>query len=284
MVKTIGNPLSWTAQAVGGAAGHVTHSVERIGSHEQVDLRINTLDMWDIRAALQDGLKDFTAARADVIFLVAVYPVIGLVLAGFGLHANLIPLLFPLVAGFALLGPLAAVSLYEISRRRERGEPVSWSAALGVIGRPRFSAIVVLGLYMVGLFLVWMLTAGWVYEMTMGPEPPASLATFATQVFTTSEGWAMILLGTAIGFAFALVALATSVVSFPLLLDRPVGVPVAVTTSFRVFRKNPGVILAWGGIVAGGLVLGAIPAFVGMVVVLPILGHATWHLYRRAVS
>lgn len=283
MVKTIGNPLSWTAQAVGSAAGHLTHSAETVGSENPQPVELRRLRMEDLREALREGVEDFTAARADVVFVVLLYPVIGLVLAGFGLHAELLPLLFPLAAGFALLGPLAAVGLYEISRRRERGEPAGWGAALSVVRSPNFGAIVVLGVYLLGLFLVWMLAAGFLYNLTLGPEAPASLTGFARDVFTTGAGWTMIVAGTAVGFCFAVVALAMSVISFPLLLDRDVGVPVAVATSAKLCRENPGPVLAWGGIVAAGLVLGSLPALIGLVLVLPILGHATWHLYRRAV-
>ncbi len=285
MVKTIGNPLSWTAWVLGGAARHAGQSVEQLGGRQTAaDLKLRDLQLDDIGAALRLGLDDFAAARADVMFLVVVYPVIGLVLAGVGLNMNLLPLLFPLAAGFALLGPLAAVGLYEISRRREAGEPVSWGAALGVIASPNFGAIVVLGLYLLGLFLAWMLAANWVYGLTLGPEPPASAGAFVRDVFTTAAGWTMIVLGIMVGFVFALVALAISVVSFPLLLDRNVGVPTAIVTSVRVTRRNPREIGAWGLIVAAGLVAGSIPLFIGLVIVMPILGHATWHLYRRAVA
>lgn len=284
MVKTIGNPLSFAAWALGGAAGHVGASVEKIGGDSSVAIRVRTLTTEDLRHALREGTKDFAAARADVLFLVVLYPVIGLVLAGIGFNLDLLPLLFPLAAGFALIGPVAAVGLYEISRRRERGEPANWGAALGVVGSPNFGAIVVLGLYLLAIFLIWMMAANWIYVLTLGPEPPAGAGEFARDVFSTSAGWAMIVLGLLVGFCFALAVLAISVVSFPLLLDRQVGVPMAIATSIKVTRKNPRVIATWGFIVALALLLGSIPAFIGLVVVMPILGHATWHLYRRAIE
>ena len=106
---------------------------------------------------------------------------------------------------------------------------------------------------------------------------------FLREVLTTGAGWTMILVGCGVGFLFAALVLATSVVSFPLLLDRDVGLPVAVITSMRVAAANPLPIAVWGLIVAGGLLLGSIPFFLGLIVVMPILGHATWHLYRRTV-
>lgn len=284
MVKTIGNPLSFAAWVLGGAASHTGASLQQIGGDTPGALRLRTLTGGDLRYALRKGVEDFTAARADVLFLVALYPVIGLVLAGIGLNLNLLPLLFPLVAGFALLGPLAAVGLYEISRLREAGAPAHWGAALGVVGAPGFGAVVVLGLYLLGIFIAWMVAANWIYALTLGPAPPDTAAGFVAEVFTTPAGWAMIAIGLAVGFCFAALVLAISLVSFPLILDRHVGVPVAVATSVAVARKNPVIAAAWGLIVAAGLVLGSIPFLIGLVIVLPILGHATWHLYRRAVT
>ncbi len=284
MVKTIGNPLSWTAQRLVGAGEHVTESVEAIGGTDAADLSIQHLTNEDLRTALRKGLEDFSVSRADVMFICLIYPIIGLVLAGLALNMNLLPLLFPVAAGFALLGPLAAVGLYEVSRRREMGEDVTWLAALNVVRDPNFSALVVMGLYLIGIFLVWLLVANLIYTLTLGPEPPASIATFMTDVLTTGAGWAMIIIGVAVGFIFALAVLAISVVSFPLLLDKHVGVPTAIMTSIGVFRENPRVIASWGVIVAASLFVGSLPAFVGLVLVLPILGHATWHLYRLAVK
>lgn len=281
MVKTIGNPLSWTIRGLGGAAGHVAESAAHIGIHDNRPItvdRINTLTMDDLRNALRKGAEDLAAARADVLFLCLIYPIIGLLLVGFGLQMNLLPLLFPLLAGFALMGPVAAIGLYEISRRREKGLPYKWGDAMGLIASPSFGAIVVLGAYLLGIFVAWMLAAAGIYAMTLGGEPPASIAAFATQIFTTGAGWAMIVVGMAVGFGFALLVLTTSVVSFPLLLHRDVGVPNAIVTSVNVSRKNPRVILAWGLIVATGLVLGSIPALIGLIIVMPLLGHATWHL------
>lgn len=283
MVKTIGNPLTWTVHGLADAAGHIAHSVERIGGAETVTPKIQILTTDDLRDALRMGYKDFLAVRADVMFICLIYPVIGMLLVGVASNMNLLPLVFPLIAGFALLGPFAAVGLYEVSRRREQGEDVSWLAALDVVRSPNFAAIMVLGLYLAALFVAWLVVANMIWSLTLGPVPPESLSGFLSDVFTTGAGWAMIVIGVAVGFCFALAVLATGVVSFPLLLDHNIGVPAAVVTSYHVFRENPRVIATWGLIVAALLVLGTIPAFIGLIIVLPILGHATWHLYRRAI-
>ncbi|NND18428.1 MAG: DUF2189 domain-containing protein [Silicimonas sp.] len=284
MVKTIGNPLSWTARGIANAAGHMTQTVERIGGEEQVTPKVRTLTSEDIRVALRQGYADFAAARSDVMFICLIYPAIGVLLAAVALNTNLLPILFPVAAGFALVGPLAAIGLYEVSRRREIGEEVSWLAALRVIQSPNFGAIMVLGLYLAALFVAWLVVAHFIWLVTLGPMPPISVLAFLADVFTTGAGWAMIVLGMAAGFCFALAVLVTSVVSFPLLLDHNIGVPTAIVTSYEVFRKNPKVIVTWGFLVAVLLLLGSIPAFIGLIIVLPVLGHATWHLYRRAVT
>ena len=285
MAKTIGNPISWTARNLGATSDHIVESVTRIGGAEtDKPPTVLTLTRQDLFACLKAGYDDFLETRADAIFVILVYPIAGLLMFGIGLNRNLVPLLAPLVAGFALVGPVAAVGLYEISRKREQGGDAHWLDALGVFRSPSFGAIAALGLYLVLLLLVWLMVAQSIYAQTLGPDLPTSVAAFAAQVFTTGAGWTMILFGSAVGFLFALIALAVSVVSFPLLLDRKVGLPVAVVTSVRVMRHNPGVILTWGFIVAALLVLGAIPMLLGLIVIMPVLGHATWHLYRRAVA
>jgi uncharacterized membrane protein len=245
--------------------------------------QIRRIELSDLRDVLMRGLSDFGAYRTDVIFVCLIYPVAGLIIAQVTVRLAVLPLLFPLVFGFALLGPFAAAGLYEMSRRQEQGKPVSWVDAFRVYQSPQFAAIIKLGLLLTVVFLAWLAAAMLIYRVTLGPSMPTSAASFITDVFTTQAGWAMIGLGVSVGFVFALVVLAISVVSFPLLLDRPVTVSTAINTSVRAVRLNPIPMLSWGLIVAVSLALGMIPFLIGLVVVMPVLGHATWHLYRKVV-
>jgi uncharacterized membrane protein len=237
--------------------------------------RIKAADLGDV---LVRGIDDFEAYRTDVIFLCLIYPVVSIVLVWLTFSHGMLPLLFPLASGFALVGPFAAVGLYEMSRRREQGIRITWLDAFGVIRSPRFGTIMVLGLALLAIFLLWLLAANLIYQFTLGPEPPISIAAFAREIFTTSAGWAMTLIGVSVGFLFAVLVLTISVVSFPLLLDRDVGLATAVRTSIRAVAANPSPMAVWGLIVAGGLVIGSISAFLGLIIVMPVLGHATWHL------
>lgn len=283
MAKTIGNPLSWAAHVFGRGSRYVESGTREISAHDSAPIEIRTLRVSDLKVALTKGVEDFAAFRTDVIFIVLIYPVIGLLLTWFAFHRDLLPLVFPLVAGFALLGPFAAVGLYEMSRRRERGLKTGWWDAFGVIESPSFVPILILGGYLLAVFAVWMFAAYVIYGLTLGPEPPVSASAFVRDVFTTSAGWTMLIAGAAVGFIFAALVLAFTFVSFPLLLDRHVGVPKAVITSVDIALKNPVAVAAWGAIVAVLLALGIVTMFVGLIVVLPVLGHATWHLYRLAV-
>ena len=284
----IRNPIEWGWDQITLATLTVGSLGRSLGGSEESRnaplpevCRIKTADLRDV---LFKGLDDFGAYRTDVIFLCLIYPLIGISLAWLTFGNESLPLLFPLASGFALVGPVAAVGLYEMSRRREQGIPITWADAFGAIRSPGFGAILVLGLALLGIFLLWLVTANVIYDVTLGPEPPVSIAAFARDVFTTSAGWAMIVVGMGVGCLFALLVLAISVVSFPILLDRDVGLRTAVLTSISAVTANPGPMAVWGLIVAAGLVIGSIPAFLGLIIVMPVLGHATWHLYRKVVE
>lgn len=286
MSDTIGNPLSWAFGAIRSVFGYASSVATSVGAQASAgkdDPQIRTLTLDDLRTALRKGWADVMAFRSDVVFVCLLYPVIGGVLAALALKGNFVQLVFPTLSGFALAGPVAAVGLYEMSRRREKGEPTSWLAYLDVIRSPEFGGILILSLFHVVIFLVWIMSANLIFDATLGPDAPVSIMAFARDVFTTSAGWAMMIIGMAVGFAFSVAVLAISVVSFPILLDRDVSLPTAVVTSVKVALKNPVPIGIWGMIVAGSLAIGSLPALLGLVLVLPILGHSTWHLYKQAV-
>ena len=281
MPKTIGNPLSWTMGALGSAASYAT--VVAAPARDNAPPQVRKLAMGDLRTALRKGWEDLAAMRSDVMFACMLYPLMGAVLLALAAQGNLTHLVFPVLSGFALVGPVAALGLYELSRRREAGLEVSWASMFEVLRSPRFPRIVMLALFNGVIFMAWLLIADAIHAMTLGPERPESLMALLTAAVTTPAGWAMTIIGTGIGFLLAVAVLAVSVVSFPLLLDRDVSLPVAVMTSVRVARENPRVIAVWGLIVALGLAIGILPFLLGLIVVLPVLGHATWHLYRAAV-
>jgi uncharacterized membrane protein len=245
---------------------------------------IRTISLSDLHQALRQGWEDFKAVPSHAIFLCMIYPVLGLILARAVLGASVLPLLFPLAAGFALIGPFAALPLYELSRRREAGLEASAWDAFEVLRSPSFGAMLGLGTLLLALFVTWVATAQAIYITVFGYEGASGVRDFITRVLTTPQGWWLIVVGCGIGFLFALVALCISVISFPLMLDRHASASEAMVTSLRVAAKNPLPIAAWGLIVAALLIVGSVPFFLGLAVVIPLLGHATWHLYRKAVA
>lgn len=277
MPRTIGNPLSWTAAAL-SAPFSSTQPVRDFSAIVQT----RPLTRQDLSHALRKGWDDVMHFRSDVVFACLLFPAIGGLLIAMALQGNLVQLLFPTIAGFALTGPVAAIGLYEMSRQRENGAEIGWTALFDVMRSPRFGGILTLALFHLVIFLVWIMTANMIFKLTLGAADPG-VAGFVTQVISTPAGWAMAVIGAGVGFLFAVAVLAVSVVSFPMMLDRDVTLPVAVTTSVRLARENPLVIGTWGAIVAGALALGSMPAMIGLVIVLPLLGHATWHLYRAAI-
>jgi uncharacterized membrane protein len=238
----------------------------------------------DCFAALREGLDDFVATPTHVAFLGLFYVLGGIALATLSSFGNALQLVFPFAAGFALVGPFFAVGLYELSRRRERGLPTALHDAFAVLRSPALPSIVALGFYLSIIFALWIGVAEFLYVQLYGPNPPTAALPFLEDVLTSSRGWLLILLGGLIGLCFAALALCISVISFPLMLDRDVGLMPAIVASIRLARENPGTIGLWGLIVAAALVIGSAPLFLGLALVIPVLGHATWRLYRRAVQ
>jgi uncharacterized membrane protein len=245
---------------------------------------VREIGIVDLKEALRNGIDDFMAMPSHLVFLGFFYPLFGLVLGALMFTDGGIALLFPLVAGFALVGPVFATPFYEASRRRELGHEPSWREVLEVFSSSAIWSLAVLGILSMVIFMAWMAAAQAIYTGIYGTRTPDGLWVFLTDVVTTYRGWSLILFGHAVGFIFAAIALTISVVSFPLLVDRDVGAGVALRTSVDAVLANPGTMALWGLIVAVLLALGSLPLLVGLTVVMPILGHSTWHLYRRTVD
>lgn len=284
MVKVIGNPIGWGLEALVRGTRVAGEAVSNVGSHEQATPGVNRITTAHLWKSLRLGVDDFMAMRSDVLFLALVYPVVGAVLAGIAFQASLLHLIFPLVAGFALVGPIAAIGLYEMSKRRAEGHSAGIADFFKAVRRDTLLPILALGGFLVVLFAFWVYLGDRIYGATMGGFMPAGPVEFLSRVLTTDAGWSLIVIGTLTGFVLAVIVLVTSLVSFQMLVDRPVGLPVAVVTSLRVAQRNPVTVAIWGLVIAAMLVIGALPALLGLIVVFPILGHASWHFYKAAVS
>jgi uncharacterized membrane protein len=200
---------------------------------------IRTIHVSDLRDALAKGVNDFYAMPTHAMFLCLIYPIVGFALARLTFGYSVLPLLYPLMSGFALVGPIAALGLYEMSRRREAGLETSAANALDVLESSSVGAIAALAFLLFVIFMIWVAVANAIYIANFGYAPPASVTAFIHEVLTTRQGWTLIIVGNSVGLLFAIVALSISVVSFPLLLDRDVGAAVAVLTSIRVVTHNP---------------------------------------------
>ncbi len=247
------------------------------------EFAVRKIDLHDLRIALTQGWEDFLAKRGDLVFIGFIYAVVVFVAAVYALSASVLPLLFPMAAGLVLLGPAVASGFYELARRRELGMDARWRHFFDVVRSPAAPSLLTLAGILAALFVLWIATAWGIFTVTMGPQSFASPRAFLHAVLTTREGWEMIVIGNLVGLGFAILTLAISIISFPMLVDKPVGWDVAVRTSLRLAWENPVAAAAWGLIVVGLLVLGSLPALLGLAVVLPVLGYATWHLYTRAV-
>ena len=254
------------------------------GPQTRTEVAIRRMTLGDIGFALKAGWADYRDKRGEIVFLGLIYPLVGLIAALATFEQDLWPLLFPLVAGLSLMGPALASGFYELARRREAGDDPRWVHAFDLFSDRRFWPILALTAFVAALFAAWMGCAWAIYTMTLGADAPTSGLAFLQRLFTTPAGWEMMAAGDLVGLLFALAVLAVSAISFPMLVDGKVGPLTAAETSLRAARANPKVFAAWGLTVAALLVLGSIPLFVGLALVLPTLGYATWHLYRRAVE
>ncbi|TKD52208.1 DUF2189 domain-containing protein [Sphingomonas baiyangensis] len=263
-----------------------THSMSASALPDSAIARhgVNRISSADLRWALDEGWKDFREKRGDLLFIGLIYPAVCLFAVALAMNESLLPLLFPAIAGLSIAGPAVAAGFYELARRREEGLDSGWSHFLDPLkGRSR-TPIAALTLGLAILFVAWMAAAYGVYALTYGAEGQMRAGDLFGRLFTTSAGWTMMIVGNLIGFGFAVVALVFSFVSFPMVVDKPVDAGTAIRTSLAAARTNPRETMGWGLRVVGLLALGTLPFAVGLAVVLPWLGYATWHLYTRIVQ
>ncbi len=246
--------------------------------------QVRKVSFADIGDALGEGLRDFQAAPVYGLFFGLFYAVGGLliVLAAFYYDLGWLP--YPLGAGFAILGPFIAVGLYEVSRRRETGEPLSWGGVLGVMFKARTTDLGFMAFVTLFIFVVWMYQIRILLALFLGFESITSPVQFLDVALTTPGGLAFLGVGTLVGGVLALFVYTITVVSFPLLLEREVDFVTAIITSVRAVFTSLVPMIGWGVIVTVALLAASLPAFIGLIVVLPVLGHATWHLYKRLVA
>ncbi|MFH1341584.1 MAG: DUF2189 domain-containing protein [Pseudomonadota bacterium] len=249
----------------------------------KVDPVVRRITASDIAEALGRGLRDFQAMPLYGLAFGAIYVAGGIVILLSLTAFGMVYLAYPLAAGFALIGPFVAIGLYEISRRREAGEPVSFASIwVKVKSRSELGWMAFVTLF---IFLIWMYQVRLLIALLLGLNASfATLPQFITVVLTTNEGLLFLAIGNAVGAALSLILFSLTVVSFPLLLDRDVDFVTAMVTSVRAVVMSPLPMIGWAAVIVVLLIVSALPYFLGLLVALPVLGHATWHLYRRIVE
>lgn len=258
--------------------------VQGTGAHTPAMPSVRSITWHDVRESLAAGVADFRAAPAYGLLFGGFYALGGLFMTACLFWIGMVYLVYPLAAGFVLIGPFAAAGLYEVSRRRERQARLSWRVVLTAATGPRGRELAWMAFVGVFILVVWMYQVRLLLVLFLGFSLPPTLSGFLTQVLTTPEGLLFLAVGHLVGAALALATYALTVVACPLLLDRDHSFVTAMITSVQAVLRNPGPMLGWAALVAGLIVLGMAPLFLGLAVVLPVLGHATWHLYRRVVA
>lgn len=236
-----------------------------------------------IPEVLRAGLRDFLRAPGFGLFFSAVYVAGGIVIYLVFAAGGQEWWLLPFALGFPLLAPFAAIGLYEVSRRIEAGEPLDWGQVLGVVFAHKDRQVPSMAMVVLLIFMFWVFMAHAIFALFMGLAPLTHISS-SLQVFLTPNGLTMLAVGTVVGAGFALALFSFTVVGLPLLLERDVDFITAIITSVGAVQANAGAMLIWGVVIAALLFAGMLPLFLGLFVVLPVLGHATWHMYRRLTT
>ncbi len=245
---------------------------------------VNVLTAADIREALVQGVNDFRRAPLFGLFFAGAYVIGGLLIVQSLFVWNQSWMVYPVAIGFPLIGPFAAAGLYEVSRRLQAGEPLAWNEILSSVrfqGSREFSWMAFVILF---IFWIWMYQIRLLVAIILGRMSFSTLDKFLDIVLHTPEGWTFLVVGHAVGAVLALILFSLTVVSIPMLMERNVDFVTAMITSVKAVIASPVVMLGWGVIVTLTVLASMIPAFLGLFITLPVLGHATWHIYKKAVG
>lgn len=237
----------------------------------------------DITAALHAGIRDLARAPIHSLFFGCVFSAFGILISYLLLIVGSSYWVLPLAAGFPLIGPFAAIGLYEISRRLEQGEPITWGGVLGAVireGRVQLPSYAFIVLF---IYLIWVYLAHLIFALSFGLKPLTNVMS-STELLTTAEGIGMLVAGTVVGGAIAILLFSVSVTSVPLLLEREIDVVSAMITSVKSVLANRAAMLFWGIILVICCIAAMVPMFLGMIVIFPVLGHTSWHVYRRVIA
>ncbi|MEM7237581.1 MAG: DUF2189 domain-containing protein [Pseudomonadota bacterium] len=244
---------------------------------------VKSISQADIRNALKAGLTDFQRAPLFGLFFGAVFSIVGIAIAWTLFSGEASYWIFPVAAGFPLIGPFAAVGLYEVSRRLEAGETLAWGPVLMAGFRQRNSQLPFFAVFTVFAFLVWIVLARVIFAVSFGTASMTNIMT-SLDVFFTGPGLIMLIIGTVVGAALAALLFSISVVGVPLLLDQDIDVVTAMITSFKATVENREAMIFWGVVVTAAISVAMLPLFLGMILVFPMLGHASWHIYRKVIE
>ncbi|MDJ0612344.1 MAG: DUF2189 domain-containing protein [Rhizobiaceae bacterium] len=247
-------------------------------------LKIKAATLDDLRYALSMGARDFARAPLFGLFFGGFFALGGIALT-YGIFVlGILWLAYPLIIGFSLIGPFIATGLYDVSRRLEADQSLNWPDILLVIWKQHRREFGWMAFVTLFIFWIWMYQIRTLVAVFFGSSGFASLERFLEAVFTTDTGLTFLIVGHLVGAVISLILFSLTVISCPLLLDRNIDFVTAMVTSIRTVLASPIVMLGWGSFVVVCVLLAAVPAFAGLLVVLPVLGHATWHLYKRLVS
>ncbi len=253
------------------------------GAHHDARIQINDVSISDLMDCIALGVNDFKRAPLYGMFFGGVYAVGGLSILWVSFALGYFYLAYPFIMGFALFAPFAAAGTYEISRRLERGQPLSWGIVLGAVWSRAGMEFGWLALVSLFTLIIWLDIAVFLFLAFFGAHVP-SLPELFTTVFSTSYGMMFFMVGNAVGAVIALIVFSFTAVAPPLLADREVDFVTAMTTSVRAVIANPKTMIAWAAVIGMDLALSFVTLFVGLIVILPILGHITWHLYRKLID